>query len=65
MRLQPASLPWLVATELKLNRRRFVEMFGRLPAWAIVGLCLAGAIALHLAAWPVVIWVLLSANAVP
>ena len=40
MRLRSASLPWLVAHDLTLNWRRFLDMFGRLsPAatWANAG----------------------------
>ena len=39
MRLQPGSLPWLIAHDLTLNWRRFLEMFARLsPAatWAVL-----------------------------
>jgi ABC-2 type transport system permease protein len=56
MRLQAGSLPWLIAHDLTLNWRRFMEMFARLPAritWAVLA---GGVIALHLAAWPVAAW---------
>ena len=39
MRLRPGSLPWLVAHDLTLNWRRFLEMFGRLSplaTWAVL-----------------------------
>jgi ABC-2 type transport system permease protein len=56
MRLQPGSLAWLIAHDLTLNWRRFMEMFARLAprtTWAVL---VAGAIALHLVAWPVAVW---------
>ena len=39
MRLQPGSLPWLIAHDLTLNWRRFIEMFARLSpraTWAVL-----------------------------
>jgi ABC-2 type transport system permease protein len=56
MRLQPGSLPWLIAHDLTLNWRRFMEMFTRLSARATWAALAGGAIALHLAAWPVAVW---------
>ena len=56
MRLQAGSLPWLIAHDLTLNWRRFMEMFARLPPRATWAVLAGGAIALHLAAWPVAAW---------
>ena len=56
MRLQPGSLPWLIAHDLTLNWRRFIEMFARLSPRAMWAVLVAGAIALHLVAWPVAAW---------
>ena len=56
MRLRSASLPWLVAHDLTLNWRRFLDMFGRLAPGATWAACLAGIVALHLLAWPIAVW---------
>lgn len=56
MRLQPGSLPWLIAHDLTLNWRRFIDMFARLPPRATWAVLAAGAVALHLVAWPVAAW---------
>ena len=55
MRLRSASLPWLVAHDLTLNWRRFLDMFGRLSPGAIWAACLAGIVVLHLLAWPIAV----------
>src|SRR4051794_21206449 len=56
MMLRPGSLAWLIAHELRLNRRRFIDMFGRLPVSVAGAICLAGAIVVHLLAWPIAAW---------
>ena len=53
MRLRPGSLPWLIAHDLTLNWRRFMEMFGRLTPRATWVVLAGGPIVLHLVAWPV------------
>jgi ABC-2 type transport system permease protein len=58
MRLQAGSLPWLIAHDLTLNWRRFIEMFARLSARATWAALIAGAIVLHLVAWPVAAWLM-------
>jgi ABC-2 type transport system permease protein len=50
------SVLWLVAHDLTLNWRRFRDMFGRLTPAAMLAVCLAGGIVLHLLAWPIVVW---------
>jgi ABC-2 type transport system permease protein len=54
----PGSLAWLVAHELRLNCRRFLDMFGRLPLAAVCAICLAGVIVVHLLAWPIAAWLI-------
>jgi len=56
MRLQPGSLPWLIAHDLTLNWRRFIDMFARLSPRATWAVLAAGAVALHLVAWPLAAW---------
>ena len=56
MRLQSGSLPWLIAHDLTLNWRRFIEMFARLTPRATWAVLAGGVIALHLVAWPVAAW---------
>src|SRR2546421_5784504 len=56
MRLRPGSLPWLIAHDLTLNWRRFIDMFARLSPRATWVVLAAGAVALHLVAWPVAAW---------
>ena len=56
MRLQPGSLTWLIAHDLTLNWRRFIETFARLSPVATWAMLVAGAVALHLVAWPVAAW---------
>jgi ABC-2 type transport system permease protein len=56
MRLKPGSILWLVAHDLTLNWRRFLDMFGRLTPGATWAACIAGGIVLHLLAWPIVVW---------
>jgi ABC-2 type transport system permease protein len=56
MRPQAGSLPWLIAHDLTLNWRRFMEMFARLSPQATWAVLAGGAIALHLVAWPVAAW---------
>lgn len=56
MMLQAGSLPWLIAYDLTLNWRRFIEMFARLSPRTIWAVLIGGVIALHLVAWPVALW---------
>ena len=58
MRLEPASIAWLIAHDLTLNWRRFLDMFGRLTPRATWAICIAGGIVLHLLAWPIVAWLI-------
>jgi len=60
MRLRPGSLAWLAAHDLTLNWRRFVDTFARLSPPAMWGVAMGCAAALHLLAWPVVLWLLRS-----
>jgi ABC-2 type transport system permease protein len=62
MRLRPGSLPWLVAHDLTLNWRRFMEMFARLSPLATWAVLACGAVVLHLVAWPVAIWLVALLN---
>ena len=50
------SCLWLVAHDLTLNWRRFLDMFGRLTPVATWAVCIAGVVILHLLAWPIVLW---------
>ena len=56
MRPQPGSLPWLIAHDLTLNWRRFMEMFARLSPLATWAVLAGGAAVVHLVAWPVAAW---------
>lgn len=56
MRVQSGSLPWLIVHDLRLNWRRFVEMFARLSSGATWAVLLTGVAVLHLVAWPVATW---------
>ena len=56
MRLRPGSLPWLLAHDLTLHWRRFLEMFARLSTVATWVTLAAGTAVLHLVAWPVATW---------
>lgn len=56
MRLRPGSLPWLIAHDLTLNWRRFMEMFARLSPLATWAVLAGGVVGLHLVAWPVAAW---------
>ena len=56
MRLPSGSLPWLIAHDLTLNWRRFLEMFSRLSSRATWAILIGGVIGLHLVAWPVAAW---------
>jgi ABC-2 type transport system permease protein len=55
-RLRPGSLPWLLAHDITLNWRRFLDMFGRLPPAATLALCFGLVVLLHLLAWPIIKW---------
>ncbi|MEZ5856598.1 MAG: hypothetical protein R3D67_18315 [Hyphomicrobiaceae bacterium] len=46
------SFIWLVLHDLRLNWRRFLGMFGGASPAVAVGLMVAGALALHAVAWP-------------
>ncbi len=54
--LRPGSLPWLLAHDVTLNWRRFLDMFGRLPPAAVLALCIGLVALLHLLAWPIIKW---------
>ena len=56
MKLAPGSFPWLLAHDIRLNWRRFESMFGAATAATKWSMLLAGMIVLHLAAWPLVLW---------
>jgi ABC-2 type transport system permease protein len=51
----PGSLLWLVAHDLTLSWRRFLDMFGRLSPLMMWGICLGGIIVLHLVAWRIMV----------
>ena len=53
MTLRPGSLPWLLAHDLTLHWRRFMEVFARLSTAATWVTLAAGTAVLHLVAWPV------------
>jgi ABC-2 type transport system permease protein len=56
MGLKPGSLAWLLAHELALAWRRFADLFGSLTpggTWVVCAVCVA---ALHLLAWPAMVW---------
>ena len=57
MRLRSGSLPWLLAHDLTLNWRRFMEIFARLSPRATWAVLAAGVVVLHFVAWPVAAWV--------
>jgi ABC-2 type transport system permease protein len=56
MRLAPGSFAWLVAHDVRLNWRRFAGMMGDTSPRKLWVALVAGAAAMHLAAWPIVIW---------
>lgn len=51
--LPPGSFRWLVANDVRLNWRRFVDVFGHAAQSRAILVMAAGAIALHALAWPV------------
>ena len=56
MTFTPGTFLWLLANDLKLNWRRFGDLIGRqsVSRLLLIGLC--GGTVLHLAAWPVAVW---------
>jgi ABC-2 type transport system permease protein len=50
------SLLWLVAHDVTLNWRRFLDMFGRLTPIATWAVCVAGLIVVHLIAWRIMVF---------
>lgn len=56
MKPRAGSLAWLVAHDLTLSWRRFLDVFGRLSPAATGAVCLAGVVVMHLLAWPVALW---------
>jgi ABC-2 type transport system permease protein len=56
MRPKPGSLLWLVAHDLTVGWRRFADLFGRLTPGGTWVMCVVGVVALHLLAWPAMIW---------
>lgn len=56
MRPMPGSFSWLVAHDMRLNWRRFTDMVGNAGALNLTTLFVAGAIILHLLAWPAFLW---------
>ncbi len=56
MTLAPGKFPWLLVHDMRLNWRRFESMFGAAGMRTTWLLLLAGAVLLHLAAWPLVLW---------
>ncbi len=52
--LRPGSFVWLVAHDLRLNWRRFVDAFGGATQGRALLLVVVGAVALHALAWPLV-----------
>ncbi|MDX2159174.1 MAG: hypothetical protein SFW09_21935 [Hyphomicrobiaceae bacterium] len=54
MRLKPGTFLWLVAHDLRLNWRRFVDMLGGMTPARSLGLGLLGVVGLHALAWPTV-----------
>ena len=56
MIVQPGSFPWLVAHDIRLNWRGLTGLFKSDGTRKAVGVLLAGAVVLHLLAWPLVRW---------
>ncbi len=54
--MPPGSFAWLLAHDVRLNWRRFADMLGGASPRLLIAIFLAGGVALHLAAWPVVKW---------
>jgi ABC-2 type transport system permease protein len=50
--LPPGSFLWLVAHDLRLNWRRFVDMLGGTGSMRAILIAAIGAVALHVIAWP-------------
>jgi ABC-2 type transport system permease protein len=55
MKPAPGSLLRLVAQDVTLNWRRFLDMFGRLSPVATWTVCIAGLIVVHLIAWRIMV----------
>ena len=56
MRHTSGTFFWLVAHDVRLNWRRFTDMLGGAGPRLIVCIAIGGAVILHLAAWPIVLW---------
>ena len=56
MNPRPGSLLWLVAHDVTLNWRRFLDMFGRLTPVATWAVCIAGLVVVHLIAWRIMVF---------
>jgi ABC-2 type transport system permease protein len=56
MRPKSGSLRWLLVHDLRIAWRRFADLFGRLTSGGTWVVCAVGVIALHLLAWPAMIW---------
>ena len=56
MRLAPGSFLWLVAHDVRLSWRGFTDMFARLSRGTAWIAAIAGLVAVHLLAWPAVLW---------
>lgn len=52
--LKPGTFPWFVAHDLRLNWRRFVDMFGGAAPSRAMALAAVGMLLLHALAWPAV-----------
>ena len=60
-RANPGTFLWLLANDLRLNWRRFGDLVGRAGQFShslgrLLVVFLGGGVLLHLAAWPVAIW---------
>jgi ABC-2 type transport system permease protein len=56
MRLRPGSFPWLLVHDVRLNWRRFTDMFMRLSRPAALMAALIVIVGAHAIAWPVAAW---------
>ncbi len=56
MRASPGSFPWLVAHDVRLNWRRFADMLGGAGVSSMATMLVAGAVLLHIVAWPAFLW---------
>ena len=56
MGLRPGSYLWLVQHDMRLGARGFSDMFARRSTFAAWAAGISGVVAMHLLAWPAVIW---------